>query len=170
MHRLHFNQSSVLRAGNGSGLFTLGSYSDYKTLCHSLKADDSLAIREAAALMASGLVLPQDSILIPMPSHLGYATNTLLLADAISELTGVPVMDALRGNCRCSVYDAKRHGHTVTAEELGFGLKMDVPAGLRPFILDNVVATGLTAGAAIGVLPEASVIALAVDMDKYVPR
>jgi len=170
MHKLHFCQPSLLRAGNGSGLYVAGHYSDFRQLCHQLKTGDSLAIREAASIISSEFVFPQDTILIPMPSHIGHSTDMLTLTECISHMTGIPFLDALQGNSRQSVYDAKKHGHILTGEELGFRLKADIPDGLRPLILDNVIATGLTAGAALDVIPDASVIALAIDIDKFVPR
>lgn len=170
MHKLHFCQSSLLRIGNGPGLYSVGSYSDFRELCHRLKSGDSLAIQEAASIISSELAFPEDSILVPMPSHLGYATDMISLAECISRMTGIPFLDAFQGNSRHSVYVAKKHGQILTAEELGFRLKADIPDGLRPLILDNVIATGLTAYAALDVIPEASVIALAIDKDKFVSR
>ena len=99
-----------------------------------------------------------------MPSHLGYATDTLRLCNEISSLTGLPVMNALMGNERESLYYLKRNGEIVPdLSFFGFHLVRDIPAGLTPVIVDNVIATGQTMKAALAAVRKAIPCAIAVD-------
>ena len=115
-------------------------------------------------MMADLLTLPSDGVLIPMPSHLGYATDTLDLCKELSSLTGLPVMDILYGDMRESVHNLKSvTGEIPTDISLGFHLTRDVPSGLRPLVVDNVIGTGFTMKAALTLIPKCIPCTLAVD-------
>ena len=121
-------------------------------LCHKLKENDPQAIAYCARQLAK--MLPENAVIIPIPGHHGFAVQTLYLARAINEQSGgiIPVANVLKGNCRVSNYQAKKEGHLLSAEELGFRQVAPLPKGKVPYLLDNVVDTGTTAKAAIKAL------------------
>lgn len=155
---------SVLQAPSGLEILCLGHYSAYREICHGVKTSSAPVVREAAAMMAASLALPSDGVLIPMPSHLGYATDTLALCKELSELSGLPVMDILRSDPHESVYHLKTHtGSLPFGLHLGFRLTGDVPSSLRPLVVDNVIATSFTMKSALALIPDGIPCTLAVD-------
>ena len=156
--------ASGLQARMGLEVLALGDYSAYRDICHKVKTSYRPFVREAAGIMASHLSLPSDGVLIPMPSHLGYATDTLALCKELSGLTGLPVMDILHGDMRESVHNLKSVTGEIPAEfSLGLRLTRDVPAGLRPLVVDNVIGTGFTMKSVLALIPDAMPCTLAVD-------
>lgn len=137
-----------------------------QTLAHSMKSSDKESISEAASFLAP--LIPKDCCLIPAPSRRGYADHTLVLANEINKLTGVVVADVLKGKSRMSQYKAKIIGYTLTEEELGLRKVSNLPKGLKPIVLDNVIGTGFTGKAAVHALGKGSVIALAMDDSFYI--
>lgn len=99
--------ASGFQARKGLEILALGDYSAYRDICHKVKTSYRPFVREAAGMMAASLSFPSDGILIPMPSHLGYATDTLDLCKELSSMTGLPVMDILHGDMRESVHKLK---------------------------------------------------------------
>ena len=156
--------ASGLQARKGLEILALGDYSAYRDICHKVKTSYRPFLREAAGMMADLLTLPSDGVLIPMPSHLGYATDTLDLCRELSSLTGLPVMDILHGDMRESIHNLKSlTGEIPTDISLGFRLTRDVPSGLSPLVVDNVIGTGFTMKAALALIPECIPCTLAVD-------
>lgn len=141
----------------GSYYFSYG----LRAVAHGVKDGDPDQIKAAAHILLPAF--PESSVLIPMPSHDGNAESTLALVEAISAINGMTVLDVLKGRPRMSQYDAKYNGVTLNAEDLGLYLDGDIPEGLHPCIVDNVIATGLTARAAINCVPHATVFAIAYD-------
>lgn len=142
----------------------VGEYYDIpklRTLAKDLKAGKPEAVQTAAKVMAP--LVPQNAVLVPIPSHKGRAQETLALVQALSNLTGTRVRDIIVGNDRESSYDLKKKGVILSEEDMGFKLKEPFPDGENCFLVDNVVATGNTARAVAKLLPEAQVLALAVD-------
>lgn len=119
---------------------------DTPKMAHLLKENNQRAIDIAAAKLSN--LLPPFSIIVPVPNRCGYAKETLLLARALSRVSGVPVSDVLKGNQRQSLYDVKKSGGMLTEGDLGFKQVSPLPFYRKPVILDNVAATGLTAKAA----------------------
>ena len=110
-----------------------------------------MAIMTAAAEMAE--LVPDNAVLIPIPNHNGIVnedTDTMLLARAISKLTGRPVANALAGVARKSRRDSKgdKSKSKVTAADMGFRQTAEIPEGTVPYFIDNVVGSGETAKAA----------------------
>ena len=134
---------------------------DVRSIARMLKAGDGTAIAIAAGAMARA-IRPGD-VLIPVPSHDGRAHDTLLLADAISRITGSPVVEAIRGTVRDPIYDLKARGYLPDAEDLGFYRAADIPEDRRAVFIDNVVGTGTTAVAARQALGRGHVVAFAWD-------
>ena len=108
------------------------------------------AIAEAAADMAQNV--PENAVLIPMPDHTGKVTDetdTAVLAKAISELTGRPVVYALEGEEHGSRHEAKARGEAgATVQDLAFRKIAEIPEGTFPIFVDNIVGKGITAAAA----------------------
>ena len=134
---------------------------DVRSIARMLKVGDGTAISMAAGAMARA-IRPGD-VLIPVPSHDGRAHDTLLLADAISRITGSPVVEAIRGTVRDPIYDLKARGYLPDAEDLGFYRAADIPEDRRAVFIDNVVGTGTTAVAARQALGRGHVVAFAWD-------
>lgn len=114
-------------------------------LCHLVKRGDQQAISNAASIL-SDLELPEDSVLIPIPGHRGFASTTLDLALGISKRTGFPVNDALGANVReCNSYSTKLRGKDVTVEDIGTFMKYNISECANIILVDNVIDTGTTA-------------------------
>lgn len=93
--------------------------------------------------------IPTNAVLVPMPSHTGRATYTKDLCRLIARETAAEVCDYLRGKERETLYNLKKQGRHILPAKLGFYLSQPLPAGKRVIIIDNVVATGTTAAAAV---------------------
>lgn len=139
-----------------------GYYQDLElnTLAKKIKDGDGLAIGLAAEKMSP--LVKKGDILVPVPSHNGRAEYTLTLSRQIAALTGAVVMDALAGEKRESSYLLKKKGIMSQAEDLGFRLMGEIPEG-HVLVVDNVIASGNTARAAVDIIPGATVLALADD-------
>ena len=124
----------------------------HRTIAQLIKEGVPEAVAQAAGDMAS--YVPDNAVLVPMPDHHGKVnenTDTMVLARAISELTGRPVVPALEGNDRQSRFASKQSGYNgqkVTAETMGFRQVQEIPDGTIPIFIDNVVGSGETAKAA----------------------
>jgi hypothetical protein len=134
-------------------------------ICHAAKDGDAGAIHKMAEEMAKDL--RGDEILVPVPSRSGIATITRRLADEISKLSGCKVENVLRGPTRESLYELKKNGQAITPEMLGLQAS-HIPEG-RVMLVDNVVATGTTARAAMKAIPGAWMLAYAMDSGAYKP-
>lgn len=114
-----------------------------KDLAHKIKDNDAAAIRQAAELLSKHV--HKSFCLVPIPSHLGMATNTLELCRNISEITGCSVCDALQGEARESLYQAKLEGRDI---DVSFFKVSDTPACRKVLLVDNVIHTAKTVKAA----------------------
>lgn len=114
---------------------------------HAMKEGANWAIFKAAAEMVQ--YIPSNAVLVPMPSHTGRATYTLELCKRIARETAAEVCDYLRGSERETLYSLKKQGRKPTPQKLGFYLSKPLPTDKRVIIIDNVVATGTTAAAAV---------------------
>lgn len=130
-------------------------------IANMIKKGNAEAIQTAAKEMAE--FVPDNAVLIPMPNHNGVVTedmDTMKLAKAISEITGAPVYNVLAGESRESRHVAKLNRQEgVTAEQMGMRQTGEIPEGSIPMIIDNVVAVGETAKAAIKAIRNSSVLA-----------
>lgn len=155
-----------LRDGN---YFYCGEYYDasglYREISHGLKHGDDNAIEVASKQMAK--LVPPNSILVPVPSHNGSAECTLKLANAIARVTGSEVVDALKGKSRRSLYEMKKNGEKINSDYLGFYLDKPIKSGKNVIFVDNVIATGTTANAALATVDTGSVIAYAFDSSSF---
>ena len=156
---------SALQENVGNGVTPIMAVDGYRGKLDRLARDikdvnNTEAIKKAVDLMAPRI--PANAVLVPAPSHLGYATDTLVLAQALSERTDVPVADILKSDPRERQYDVKKAtGHPLTAEQLGIRKEGELPEGKMPFIIDNVVNSGNTAEACVKALGHGIVYSLA---------
>ena len=156
---------SALQENVGNGVTPIMAVDGYRGKLDRLARDikninNTEAIKKAVDLMAPRI--PANAVLVPAPSHLGYATDTLVLARALSERTDVPVADILKSDPRERQYDVKKAtGHPLTAEQLGIRKEGELPEGKMPFIIDNVVNSGNTAEACVKALGHGIVYSLA---------
>lgn len=66
--------------------------------------------------------------------------------------------NVLKGNSRVSNYQAKKDGHSLSADELGFYQVRSLPDGRVPYLLDNCVDSGETAKATFNALGDKGII------------
>lgn len=149
-----------------SGMVASLRYKDagVRDLHHAVKAGDEDAIRTMAEQMAPHL--PEDAVIVPMPGRSGAGGIGERLAQHLSTMTGRPVVHALAGKDRPSLYEHKKAGGDPAAVDLGFHATGHVGNG-TPVIVDNVIGTGTTARAARAAIPGAVVLVHAVDEDAY---
>ena len=143
---------------------TLGRYNtdDLRKLAHRVKKGDSAAIADAGRRLAK--ILPKNAVLVPMPSRTGESTTMRALADAIAaNADGVTVVDALRSNPHESSYERKKRGDEP--EEVEMRRVAEIPKGREVYVVDNVIDTGATYGAAVRAIRNANILVLA-DTDK----
>lgn len=129
--------------------FATGNYrKDGRTeTAHAMKEGANWAIIRAAREMVQ--YIPTNAVLIPMPSHTGRATYTKELCRLIARETAAEVRDILRGSERETLYNLKKQGRHIMPKKLGFYVTEPAPTDKRILIIDNVVATGTTAAAAV---------------------
>lgn len=128
-------------------------------ISHDLKVADPEAIQYAAKRMA--LLIPKDSILVPIPGHHGKANETMRLAMAIADYSHTPVANILVGRERESNYLMKKQGTPLSVEDMGFHQILPLPKGKTPILIDGVVDTGTTAKAAVKALGGGIVVSFA---------
>ena len=141
--------------------FATGNYrKDGRTeTAHAMKNGERWAIYKAAAEMVQ--YIPTNAVLVPMPSHTGRATYTLELCKRIAHETAAEVRDILRGSERETLYTLKKQGRHIMPKKLGFYVTEPAPTDRRILIIDNVVATGTTAAAAVQAIGRGIVFAYA---------
>lgn len=157
-----FEEALQEHVGNGVTPFMAvdGYRGKLDRLAHEVKGGSDDAVHRAARLMAP--LVPTYSVLVPTPSHEGYATDMLALALAISEETGAPVADVLKGTPRERQYDVKRTtGKPMAADAMGIRMEGVLPQGYMPVVIDNVVHSGNTAEACVKALGKGVVLSLA---------
>lgn len=140
-------------------LVSLGQYAGLmRSVAHAVKDGDAEACAFAAKYYAAAL--PENAVVVPMPSHRGRAAAMLAVADYIrNEREDVTVCDCLESEPHESSYRQKRDGWTprpfrMTARTL--------PSENRPvWVIDNCAASCVTAAMASVALPHAKIMVLA---------
>lgn len=130
-----------------------------RAIAHGIKNGDMQSIHTAAERMAA--LVPDNAVLVPMPSHHGYATQTLKLCMVISAITGCAVVNALEGLPRLTNFEAKKAGRSIKWYDMGFHLVTSLPEGREICVIDNVIDTGNTAMAAVAAIGDCKIIAYA---------
>ena len=149
------------------------AYEDYyglhqvRSLAMGMKRNDRFAIHRISKDLVQ--FISKDCMLVPIPNRSGFAENTLLLAEMIRKLRPlhVRVADVLKGVERGSLYDSKKNHEARDESYFGFHLTGGVPDHKNIMLLDNVLATGLTASAALKLLPGADVLVHSVAPDAF---
>lgn len=116
-------------------------------VAHGVKDGDEQCIERAAKLF--DIMLPNECIVVPMPSHMGRATTLASVCIRTIGNSDRSYMDILRCAEHESSYSVKRDGFEPEDYEMWLdivdGRTLDAPV----FVLDNVVCSGATATAAI---------------------
>lgn len=124
-------------------------YSQVRNLAHGVKAGDATSIAFAAKLMASTVRELAGSegngVLVPIPGHGGLAKYTLDLAETIGNLTGLPVVNALISDRHEALYTVKKSHKNTDEVPLSMEQVKNIPVGMFPILIDNVLDTGKTA-------------------------
>ena len=123
---------------------------EHKDIARLIKSGNKEIINSIVNDMAKQI--PDNAVLVPMPPHEGKvtdSTDTMILAQALSEKTGAPVIVALESDYHESRYKAKAEGkRNVNAQSMGFRQVAEIPDGMMPVFIDNMVGGGQTAMAA----------------------
>lgn len=133
-------------------------------LCKGVQAGNSECIKKAAKLF--DMMLPDNCLIIPMPGHNGYADQMLKVCIEMGciwalrnpEVRTQAWMDALICNPHQPNYLQKKSGVPAPIE---MSLMGDAIGYKTVCIIDNVIASGVTASAALKAVPNAIVVALA---------
>lgn len=124
-------------------------YSQVRNLAHGVKAGDATSIAFAAKLMASTVRElagnEGNGVLVPIPGHGGLAKYTLDLAETIGNLTGLPVVNALISDRHEALYTVKKNHKNTDEVPLSMEQVKNIPVGMFPILIDNVLDTGKTA-------------------------
>ena len=139
-----------------------GRYEGYlRMIAKGVRDDDAWSIECAAKLF--DLMLPTGAVVVPMPSHLGNSDQMYDVAVKLHERRDdIVVRDILKCKPHESNYSQKKHSTPMPVEMyVSDPFNRDIPAD-GVFVIDNVICTGVTASAALEVLPNATVVALAV--------
>ena len=127
-------------------------YPKVRQLAHGLKDGDYASICKAADMMADGIremAAGRNCVLVPVPNHHGRAIYTKTLANEISRRTGIPTWDILSCRPHMPLHYAKKNDLKPEGIYLKLNLYRQVPEQFTPIVIDNVLDTGYTAGAAI---------------------
>ena len=138
-----------------------GRYEGYlRMIARGVRDNNPMFIECAAKLF--DMILPEGSAVAPMPSHIGCAVQMLSVANELHRRRpDIVVCDLLRCDPHPSSYAQKKYRITPDPIRMFITPEFREYSGLRMFILDNVICTGVTASAALEVLPDATVVALA---------
>ena len=127
-------------------------YPKVRQLAHGLKDGDYASICKAADMMADGIremAAGRNCVLVPVPNHHGRAIYTKTLANEISRRTGIPTWDILSCRPHMPLHYAKKNDLKPEGIYLKLNLYRQVPEQFTPIVIDNVLDTGYTTGAAI---------------------
>ena len=146
---------------NNSHIIWFGRYEGYlRRIARGVRDNNPMCIECAAKLF--DLMLPEASAVAPMPSHIGCAVQMLSVANELHRRRpDVVVCDLLRCDPHPGSCAQKKDRITPGPIRMFITPEFREYSGLRFFILDNVICTGVTASAALEVLPDATVVALA---------
>ena len=141
-----------------------GRYEGYlRTIARGVRDNNPKCIECAAKFF--DLMLPEGAKIVPMPGHFGTPVQMLSVARQLKKRRNdILVVDFLRCDPHESNYSQKKRTTPAPIkmffdEEELCGECVNRGAGM--FVIDNVICTGVTASAALEVLPDATVVALA---------
>jgi hypothetical protein len=129
-------------------------------LCRGVRDGDCECIKKAAKLF--DLMLPDECVVIPMPGHAGFALQMLDIVHELHKLNKHREwLDCLYSNTHVPNYLQKKYG---VPSPISMGVRSiykGIEGDGQKFILDSVIASGVTASAALEAMPEAMVCAIA---------
>ena len=138
-----------------------------RDVCHGLKQGDSKAIKQAAAEMVKNI--PDNAVLVPMPSSVGYATYTKEMCEEIKKLNPtLDVSDVLKCNERQKLYELKKEGKEAGKDFFNFHVNGTLPKDRPVYMVDNVLATGSTYVNAKEVIPDAKLAVYGINEDTQI--
>ena len=141
--------------------------SECSNVCHGLKKGDKTAIQTAAAEMVKNI--PDNAVLVPMASSVGYATYTKDMCEEIKKLNStLDISDVLKCNERQKLYDLKLEGKEVSKEFFNFHLSEEIPKDRPIYLVDNVLSTGSTYINAKEVIPNAKIAVYGINEDTQI--
>ena len=109
-----------------------------RDLAHQAKIGIKDAYIEIARSIANEIKLPDDSILIPVPSSNGHATNNLEICNEIAKILKLEVQDCIKGIERKKLYDLKKDGFEPDLKYFDYKL-IEEPKQGTIFLFDVVV-------------------------------
>ena len=130
----------------------MAPYPKVRQLAHGLKDGKQESIEKAAEMMTDNIKVMAAGkycVLVPIPNHHGKAVYTKALAEELSRRTGIPTWDILFCRPHMPLHYAKKNDLKPEGIYLKLSLYRQVPRMFTPIIIDNVLDTGYTAGAAI---------------------
>lgn len=118
-------------------------------LAHGVKDGDEECVRKAAGLF--DLMLPDECVVVPMPSHEGRSSVMWDVAEAMRQRAetrkGRWFEDCLRCFAHPSCYEQKKLG--LVPAPFSMWLEHEIATTMPVFVIDNVVASGVTAQCAL---------------------
>ena len=141
-------------------LISLGQYAGLmRSVAHAIKDGDADACAFAAKYYAAAL--PENAVVVPMPSHLGRATTMLTVAEYIrNEREDVTVCDCLEADPHESSYWTKKEKRTPRPFRMT-AMTTRPPENRPVWVIDNCASSLVTAAMASVALPNAKVMVLA---------
>lgn len=142
-----------------SNIVWLGRHEGWlKLVAQGVAKGEPWAIDKAAKIF--DMMIPDQCVVMPMPSHNGKAEQML---DVVSRMYNLGFSERYYYNClECdphpSSHEQKRIG--MIPSEISMRLINRGFPRLPIFIIDNVVATGTTAAAALKAVPDATVVSI----------
>ena len=129
-------------------LLWLGRHEGWlRYIAHGVKDGDEQCIERAAKLF--DIMLPNECIIVPMPSHVGHATTMASVCMGIISRSGRTYLNILRCAEHESSYSVKKDGMEPEDYEMWLAIADGWRPSIAVFVLDNVICTGVTATAAI---------------------
>lgn len=146
---------------NNSGIMWVGRYEGLlRHVARGCSYGDATSLFSGAQVLSA--FIEDGTIIVPMPSHIGYATTMKWLCErieTINEIKSIKMFDCLV----CNPHESSRlvKIQNGVPPDIRMYLKKDPPKDKRILIIDNVVCTGMTARAALAALPNATVLTIA---------
>lgn len=130
-----------------------------RSIARRLKRQEDAAIQKAASELSK--FIPENCVLVPMPSHTGVPVAMKTLCKEIAKRTHSTVIYAIQGAHRETLYAVKKRGQTLSEQELAFVQVKPLPLNKDVIVIDNVVDSGRTALAACHAIQNSIVLAYA---------
>lgn len=131
---------------NKLNVYSFAEYHSIRFLAHSVKDGNNISIDRAARYMAHlvSCIADERCVIIPVPGRTGIALYTKVLAERISELTGVYVLDCLQCSPHMTQYLRKLRYGIDGMKPFKVSVTQDIPSDVVPILVDNVLDTGTT--------------------------